>query len=98
MAIFSFLAILTSKDPLYGVCMAMSEIAAIKLKLIDSAYIIISWGILDLHMDPSTSGHFSHPYFTMLTRENLSGVLTQRHGMVEQRLGGLKTNTMLDTS
>ena len=62
MAIFPFLAILTPKDPLYGVCMAMSEIAAIKLKLIDNAYIIISWRILDLHMDPSTSGHFSHPY------------------------------------
>ena len=62
MAIFPFLAILTPKDPLYGVCMAMSEIAAIELKLIDSVYIIISWRILDLHMDPSTSGHFSHPY------------------------------------
>ena len=61
MAIFPFFAILMPKDPLYGVCMVMSEIAAIELKLTDSAYITISWGILDLHMDPSTSGHFSHP-------------------------------------
>ena len=66
MAIFLFLVILTPKDPLHGVCMAMSEIAAIKLKLIDSAYIIISWGILDLHLDLSTSGQFSHPYYAVV--------------------------------
>ena len=43
--------------------MAMGEIAAIELKLIDNVYIMISWGILDLHMDPSTSGQFGHPYY-----------------------------------
>ena len=60
--IFPFLAILEPQDPLYGVCIVMSEIAAIELKLIDNVYIMNSWGILDLHTDPSTSGQFGHPY------------------------------------
>ena len=59
--IFPFLAILKPQDPPYGVCMAMSEIAHMELKLIDNAYIILSWGILDLHANLSTSGHFGHP-------------------------------------
>ena len=60
--IFPFLAILKPQDPPYGVCMAMSEISHMELKLIDNAFIIISWGILDLHANLSTSGHFGHPY------------------------------------
>ena len=59
--IFPFLAILKPQDPPYGVCMAMSEIAHMELKLIDNAYIKLSWGILDLHANLSTSGHFGHP-------------------------------------
>ena len=69
--IFPFLANLKPQDPPYGVCMAMSEIAHMELKLIDNAYIILSWDILDLHADLSTSGHFGHPYWVPPTLQKI---------------------------
>ena len=40
-SIFPLMAILKPQDPPYGVCMAMSEIAPMKLELIDNAYMLV---------------------------------------------------------